>query len=541
MNSPGGSAVNRGHENAIAGKSMSFFGLYMHNLSANLLGFMTIIVLNVFTPIEFFRTQRSIIFLEGGWPIFFLFFPLVMGLVCLVQFRIQAPLSKSKRRMIHGVEISEQLWKIAKKRLLNLPFIIALVNLVMYVVFPSLISLSFFLFLGIPLQTCLFLFFRAAMLGVIASGMSFFLIEDYSRRRLIPHFFPQGRLTSIQGTIKVPIYRRIRLLYGAGTLNPLILLVVTLIFVLWDLKENPVPTDSLAREIFFFTIVLCGIFIPIALRLNFLVGRSISSPIHEMLSVVDSVREGDFTKRIRVLTNDEIGLLGDVGNGMIQGLAERERIRETFGKYVTPEIRDQILAGRIPLNGEKRVATLLFTDLRDFTSYVEETPTEEVFRSMRAYFTAMQNVIHRHRGLVLQYVGDEIEAVFGVPIDYGGHADEAVLAAIGIKKGLALLNRDRNSEGKPSFRHGIGIHTGVVLAGNTGSEDRLSYALIGDTVNLASRIQDLTKVLNCDILISEETISRLKRSFPLKREGPRAVKGHSRPVVVYRLLEGELS
>ena len=533
--------MNRDRENETAIKEMSFVGLYGHNLGANLVGFVTILLLNVFTPYEFFRIQRSSFFLEGGWPVFFLFFPLAMGLLCFIQFRIQSPLAKTKRRLIQGADISEGLWERARKRLLNLPFIIALVNLLMYVFLPGVVSLSFFFFGGIPLKTCLFLFFRAAMLGVIASGLSFFLIEDYSRRRLIPHFFPQGRLSAQKGTIKLPVYRRIRLLYGTGTLNPLILMVFTLIFVLWDIKENPIPTESLAKEIFLFTVVLCGIFIPIALRLNFLVGRSISSPIHEMLGVVDSVREGDFTKRIKVITNDEIGLLGDVGNGMIRGLADRERIRETFGKYVTPEIRDQILAGKIPLDGEKRVATLFFTDLRDFTSYVEKTPTEEVFRSMRAYFTAMQKVIHRNRGLVLQYVGDEIEAVFGVPIDYGDHADEAVLTAIEIERELALLNKTRISEEKPPFRHGIGIHTGVVMAGNTGSEDRLSYALIGDTVNVASRIQDLTKTLNCGILISEETVHRLKGSFPLKREGTRAVKGRSRPVVVYRLLGGEPS
>ena len=541
MHRLGGSAMNKGQEDVKTAKDMSFVGLYIHNLGAILVGFITILLLNLFTPYEFFRIQREIIFLKGGWPVFFLFFPIALGLVFLIQFRIQRPLAKSKRRMIQGAEVNERLWQSARKRLLNLPFIIALVNLLMFVVIPGFVAVFFFTFGDIPLRACLFLFFRAAMLGVIAAGLSFFLIEDYSRRRLIPHFFPHGRLTAQQGTIKLPVYRRIRLLYGTGTLNPLILMVFTLIFVLWDIKENPISTERFAKEIFFFTVVLCGIFIPIALRLNFLVGRSISSPIHEMLGVVDGVREGDFTKRIKVITNDEIGLLGDVGNGMIKGLAERERIRETFGKYVTPEIRDQILAGKIPLDGEKRVATLLFTDLRDFTSYVEKTPTEEVFSSMRAYFTAMQRVVHRHRGLVLQYVGDEIEAVFGVPIDYGAHADEAVLAAMGIKNELASLNRARITEGKPPFRHGIGIHTGVVLAGNTGSEDRLSYALIGDTVNVASRIQDLTKVLNCDILISEETVHRLNRSFPLKLEGTRAIKGRSRPVVVYRLLEGEAS
>jgi class 3 adenylate cyclase len=222
---------------------------------------------------------------------------------------------------------------------------------------------------------------------------------------------------------------------------------------------------------------------------------------------------------------------------MIQSLVEKESIREAFGKYVTPEIRDLVLAGRIPVNGEKREATLLFSDLRDFTSYVEGNDPEEVFLSMREYFTAMQNSIRQHQGLVLQYVGDEIEAVFGVPSQDDGHAENALRAAIAMRKGLEKLNAEREKQGKIPFKHGIGIHTGTVLAGNTGSEDRLSYALVGDTVNLASRIQDLTKELQCDILVSAETVGRLKQGFPLCREPPRPVKGFSLPVTVYRVLD----
>ena len=237
-----------------------------------------------------------------------------------------------------------------------------------------------------------------------------------------------------------------------------------------------------------------------------------------------------------MLSNDEMGILSDAGNDMIAGLFERERIRDTFGKYVTPEIRDQILAGSIPLNGERTQATLLFSDLRDFTAYVEKNDPEEVIRSMRAYFTAMQKSIRKHQGLVLQYVGDEVEAVFGVPVPYEGHVDKAMLAALEMRKSLEELNRLRAEEGKEPFRHGIGIHTGEVLAGNTGSEDRLSYTLIGDTVNLASRIQGLTKEFQCDILVSEDAVKGLENGFDMKKESPIMVKGYSTPVTVFRVV-----
>lgn len=178
----------------------------------------------------------------------------------------------------------------------------------------------------------------------------------------------------------------------------------------------------------------------------------------------------------------------------------------------------------------------MFSDLRSFTPYVEGNDPEEVLWSMREYFTAMQNAIRQNQGLVLQYVGDEIEAVFGVPSQDDSHAEDALRAAIDMRKGLEILNAKREREGKEPFKHGIGIHTGTVLAGNTGSEDRLSYTLMGATVNLTSRIQDLTKELQCDILVSAETVGNLKQGFPMRREPPRPVKGFSLPVTVYKVL-----
>ena len=514
----------------------SFLGFYVRNMGANLLGFVVIAILNYFTPLEFFRMQRTFIFTEGGWKMFFLFYPLVLLLVGLLQYRAQYPLLKFFSPAGSDQPVNPVLKEKARRRLLNLPLIIALMNVVVYVFVPGCMVLSFYFLQEIPAKTCLFIYFRAFMIGLITASLSFFLVEDYSRKILVPRLFPEGRLAATPRTLKIPIARRIRALYGAGTLNPMILLVGTLIFTALEAREAPVRLENFVRDLLIFTLVLCAIFVVLAFRLNSLVQNSIKNPIEEMLRIVEKVRNGDFTQRIRVLSNDEIGMLGDAGNNMVAGLAEREQIRDTFGKYVTPQIRDEILSGRIPLHGERQTATLLFSDLRNFTSYVEANDPEEVNKSMREYFTAMQAAIRNYEGLVLQYVGDEIEAVFGVPLKAADHADRAVQAAMDMRRNLEELNSRRALLGKTPFRHGIGIHTGPVLAGNTGSEDRLSYALIGDTVNLASRIEGLTKTLQWDILVSDEAVSRLSGSFPLKKEGPQTVKGFSKPIIVHKIL-----
>jgi class 3 adenylate cyclase len=385
------------------------------------------------------------------------------------------------------------------------------------------------------LKICLFVFFRTVMIGFVASGLSFFLAEDFSRKELIPLFFPNGRLAAHPGTIKIPLLRRIGVLYGAGTLNPMIILVGTMFFCAWEVSESQVPAGNLLKDLFIFTLVLCIIFVFLGLCLNRLVQRSIRKPLEEILGTIEKIKNGDFSHPMRVISNDEIGVLGDAGNAMIQGLVERERIRDTFGKYVGVEIRDQILAGRIPLKGERRMATLLFSDLRGFTPYVETNAPEQVIEGMRAYFTEMEAAISGNDGLILQYVGDGIEAVFGIHEEDGLHARKAVAAAVEMRQRLVRLNAERGKAGMPAFVHGIGVHTGMVLAGNTGSRNRLSYTLIGETVNLAARIEQLTKELHCDILISQQTADGLDASVLVCKESPRHVKGCSRPIVLYRV------
>jgi len=214
---------------------------------------------------------------------------------------------------------------------------------------------------------------------------------------------------------------------------------------------------------------------------------------------------------------------------------ERTRIIDMFGKYVAREVRDEILNKGIPLDGEIKEVTLLFADLRDFTKLVESSPPREVVRIINCYFTEMAEAIHLHKGLVLQFIGDEIEAVFGAPLSLDDHPRFAVRTALEMRQRLEQVNQNLKSQNYPLLRHGIGIHTGQVVAANIGSLDRLSYALIGDSVNVASRIQEQTKKYQTDILISASTESLLGREFNLHKLDLTILKGKTEPIGLFAL------
>ncbi len=222
---------------------------------------------------------------------------------------------------------------------------------------------------------------------------------------------------------------------------------------------------------------------------------------------------------------------------MIKSLKESEGIKESFGKYISEEVRDEILSGRVPLDGEMKRATLLFSDLRDFTPFVESTHPKQVVAIMNQYFSEMARAIKDNQGLILQFVGDEIEAVFGAPVPYDDHPDMALRAALDMQKRLARLNEKLSSQHVKPLRHGIGVHTGAVLAGIIGSKERSSYALVGDTVNLASRIQGLTKEFSCEIILSQTTHDLVTGSYNMEQLPAIQVKGKSRDVMIYKLLK----
>lgn len=214
----------------------------------------------------------------------------------------------------------------------------------------------------------------------------------------------------------------------------------------------------------------------------------------------------------------------------------KKLIKETFGKYVSNEVRDEVLSGRIPLEGEKKDVTILFADLRDFTPLTESVPPKEMVRILNCYFTEMAPAIRSRHGSILQYLGDEIYAAFGTPIPLSDHPQQAVAAALDMRQRLIDVNKLLKSQGHAILKHGIGIHSGSVVAANIGCSERLSYGLVGDTVNLASRIQGLTKKFNTDIIISAQNRSRLGDKFEVEELPTTFVKGKNSSAKIYKVL-----
>lgn len=255
------------------------------------------------------------------------------------------------------------------------------------------------------------------------------------------------------------------------------------------------------------------------------------------MEAMDDISKGDYHAQVPVISNDEFGIIAAKTNDMAAGLKEKDFCELSFGKYVTPEVSDKILKGEISLEGELSEATILFCDLRGYTSFVERKEPKDVVKFLNAYFTEMHAVIERHNGIVLQYIGDEIEAVFGAPINEPNHPEMAILSALEMRKHLECLNAKRREEGEDPVRHGIGIHTGVVLAGSVGSPKRLVYAMVGDAVNLASRIQNLNKEFGTDILISAATKALLKgKHYTFKSLGKTAIRGKSEEIELFSVL-----
>ena len=511
----------------------SLRGFYLIGLMSSVLGFVLIIVLNLTTPLAFFLNRLAELTLIGIGARFLVVMVLSCSIFFFLMVRLVKPIALYLEALGRGEEPPRDRKERAQRRLLNLPFLFIPVNIGIWLVLPALTFIIAHLQGLVDLRTALVLAARTSMVGFVASAIGFFGIESHSRRHLIPLLFPEGRLADLTGAARISISRRIRMLFRFGTVVPMVILLVTLITLQWEVDSTVLSAKAYGRGIILFTMVMGIAFFIVSGFINRMVSNSIVAPIHSILEVVPLIQEGRFDTRIEVISNDEIGVLSDAGNTMIRGLAERELIKDTFGRYVTPEIRDEILSGRIPLEGERRNATVMFADLRGFTPFVENNPPEEVISTMRDYFTAMHRAVRRHGGLVLQFVGDEIEAVFGVPVAMAHHEEAGVKAALEMCGALDNLNRDRARNGKPTLEHGIGIHSGRVLAGNSGSEEQSAYALIGDAVNVASRIQDLTKEMNCRVLASRETINGLKDSYHLEEKPPVMVKGYSKPIVLY--------
>jgi class 3 adenylate cyclase len=208
--------------------------------------------------------------------------------------------------------------------------------------------------------------------------------------------------------------------------------------------------------------------------------------------------------------------------------------------YTPKHLAEKILVSRAAIEGERKQVTVVFCDVANYTSFSESLDPEEVHAVMDRVFEVVLGAVHHYEGTVNQFLGDGVMALFGAPQTYPDHAQRAVRAALGVVERLARLNEQWRTRGAPTLEIGVGIHTGTVVAGLIGPDQRVEYGVVGDPVNLANRVETLTKDVQATVLVSREIADRLGETFVLGRSVTLPVKGRKQPVEVVEVLN-ELS
>ena len=344
--------------------------------------------------------------------------------------------------------------------------------------------------------------------GSLVSHLNVSVTQRYITDRLAGAVFTDEARYEIKKGFSVSLAARVSLLIVSVALIPLLLNVyIPLAYNAWLIEEilSQQPTNwlALARVLGpIFTIVLVNAFFVLAQIVSLVsFKKSIQRPVNTLVQRMKDVAAGDLSTRSSVYSADEIGALKGHFNLMVEGLAERERIRETFGRYVSMEIAEKIMrSGNVDLGGEEIETTVMFADIRGFTGISEQLGAKDLVSFLNEYLAYMVEPIIDNKGVVNKFIGDAVMAVFSPVFSVEDHAEAALQAGLGMRSALVEFNRLGRY---PDTRHGVGVHTGILVAGTVGTEARREYTVIGDTVNVASRIEGHTKVAKTDLLLSE--------------------------------------
>ena len=286
--------------------------------------------------------------------------------------------------------------------------------------------------------------------------------------------------------------------------------------------------DREKGSIIYVTVVMMTIGLAIAIYL----GLRFSRPISQLVAATEAIGKGDYHYRVALDRQDELGNLATAFNQMGEELFRHTLARQSFGKYVGEEVVEMILAdpGKMWLKGHKNVATILFADIRGFTAYAEDREPEEVVDMLNTYFDIATRTILDYGGYVDKFIGDAIMGVFGVPVFRNDHVERAVRTALDL---MALLRREASKKNPLLSSVGVGIHTGPIVSGNIGSPAKMEYTVIGDTVNLASRISGLARP--GEVLVTDAVVTALDTLIQVEPAGSRTVKGKVDPIATFRV------
>ena len=426
-------------------------------------------------------------------------------------------------QVLGGEALPERLeW--SRRRLVNLPWYGAIISGIAWLLCIPVFLISLAL-TGRPLSPQLLwhLPISFGVSGFIAMSQSFFLIELASHWGLFPVFFRNIRPDRLSGVHPISLRTR---------------------GLMWAISASICPIGSLLLLIFappspgtnpqWFGLFVGTIGIAFGLCSALLIGRSVTQPMYQLRAAAQAVTEGRLDVQVPLRRADEFGAVIAEFNLMVAGLREKEHLRQTFGLHVGHQAAKQILARDPGVSGTEQDITVMFVDIRSFTKRSAYLTPSKAVRLLNEFLRVMVEVVEgEHGGMINKFLGDGFMALFGVDSPSGDHADEALAAARSMQRKLEELNAERAKRGEDPIEMGIGINTGPAIVGSIGSPKRMEFTVIGNTVNVGSRLEGLNKILGTSLLISKATHGALKSALELRALPPQKIKGVEESVQVF--------
>ena len=359
--------------------------------------------------------------------------------------------------------------------------------------------------------------FAGALVSVAYAAVLHFFASELALRPVLAHiheYLPDDFEATVRG---VPL--RWKLLGALPIINVIKGVVVSGLSTAEQASIEDLGLDVIVAVIVAFTI---------SFELTALVTKSVLDPVGDLLQATESVKRGDLSTRVAVVSGDEMGTLAASFNEMVRGLEEREALMEAFGSYVDPDVADRVLREGELLEGEQIEATMLFVDICDFTAFADRASAREAVAQLNDFFGLIVPIVIDARGHANKFIGDGMLAVFGAPDRRADHADCALDAAVRIAE---AVEQRYGSD----LRIGIGANSGPVMVGTVGGGGRLEFTVIGDPVNVAARVEEATRDIGDPILLTESTRALLSDKWrsQLEERGSMPVKGKSEPIGLY--------
>lgn len=509
------------------------YGLIVVVLSpviANLIGSVFNILYNLW-QIEPLLSERQMACFSSCWQWFNLFvYPLALFLFMIPIYQLR-PIHWA---LIEGRAVQDDVLRISQRRVVNLPWWFLAVASAGWLscipVFPLALAS-----LDEPLSSNVVVHLTTSFLiaSLIAVTHSFFAVELVIQQTLFPVFFQTGTPAKIAGTAPMTISQR-GLMWSLSAVVSPVLALVLLILVPDATKSAPT-----------FAVVVAAVAVSFGMATSWLLGRLVASPILELKRAATAVASGDFTVRIKTLRADEFGLLINQFNSMIAGLAERERLQATFGRHVGREAAKQILAAQEGLDlentsrglgGTKQMISVMFVDVRNFTAQSSAAPVDDVIAGLNLMFGEAVMIVERHGGMINKFLGDGFMAIFGIGGDFSNdarHADSAVTAGRELLARIHEISDQFARLGWINMKIGVGINTGIAMVGSIGAPERQEYTAMGDVVNVAARVEELTKRIGYDLLVTRATRDALSDPHDLVELPPQMIRGKTGSLQIY--------